>query len=176
MFHIELRQFPHTANRFNLDQAALWAVLEPWVQERVVELGERRWSPQQATLTVLEGPEIPLQRLSMGRGWGTAERSSEDVTEHVLAQARAAVAERAAGPGAQPAPANERVTAPVAGGLAAGVELAGLLGADAARLLAAWGAVAAGAPGLTPSESLALAERRLAETDRPPGSGREGDG
>jgi hypothetical protein len=39
--------------------------------------------------------------------------------------------------------------------------LAGLLGAEAERLLAAWRAVAARTGGLAPSESLALAEREL---------------
>ena len=84
MFHVELRQAPHRVNRFNLDQAGLWALLEPWVRERAVELGERRWSPHQAAITVLEGPEIPLERLTMGRGWGAAERESHDVTQQVL--------------------------------------------------------------------------------------------
>ena len=45
--------------------------------------------------------------------------------------------------------------------LALGVELAALLGPDASRLLAAWREVAARASGLSPSESLALAERQL---------------
>ena len=45
--------------------------------------------------------------------------------------------------------------------LALGVELAALLGPDALRLLAAWRDVAVRASGLSPSESLALAERQL---------------
>jgi hypothetical protein len=187
MFHVELRQFPHNVNRFNLDQAGLWALLEPWVQERTVELGERRWSPQQATIKVIEGPEIPVRQLTMGRGWRAAQRQGTDATERVLAQARDAVAAGAgaahagagagaAGPGGA-APGAPQSSAPApAGGLAAGVQLAGLLGADAVRLLAAWGEVAAGTSGLAPSESLALAERRLAGADGPPPSGGHGDG
>lgn len=201
MFHLELRQFPHTVNRFNLDEAGLWAVLEPWVRERPVELGERRWSPHQATIKVIEGPEIPLQHLTMGRGWRAAERGGENVTEHVLAQARAAVAAAAApGPAvsapAEPVPAEPAPTGGAAdsaaaghpgaapltpagagaadlasGALAAGVELAQLLGSDSARLLAAWGEVVSTTRGLSPSESLALAERRLADGEAAASSG-----
>jgi hypothetical protein len=53
------------------------------------------------------------------------------------------------------------VEGPEADQLALGVELASLLGPDASRLLAAWREVAARASGLSPSESLALAERQL---------------
>jgi hypothetical protein len=183
MFHIELRQFPHNVNRFNLDQAGLWAVLEPWVRDQAVELGDRRWSPLQTTIKVIEGPEIPLDQLTMGRGWRAAEREGEDVTDYVLAQAREAVASASPGTTAQaagmahaPAAAVQTPAASSPGGLAAGVELAGLLGADAVRLLAAWSEIAARAPALAPSESLALAERSLAESDAPPAAGETGGG
>jgi hypothetical protein len=53
------------------------------------------------------------------------------------------------------------VEGPEADQLGIGVELAALLGPDATRLLAAWREVAARASGLSPSESLALAERQL---------------
>ena len=172
MFHLELRQSPHKVNRFNLDQAGLWALLEPWVHEQVVELGERRWSPHEATITVLEGPEIPLGRLTMGRGWRAAERESRDVTQHVLAQARAATTSAAAGAAGAAAAA-----APAAGAdLAAGVQLAALLGPDAVRLLGTWSEVAATTSGLTPSETLALAERNLADGGGARSSGGAGGG
>jgi hypothetical protein len=65
-----------------------------------------------------------------------------------------------------PSPAVSRGGAGAAGDpLALGVELAGLLGADPARLLAAWRGVAARSSGLAPSESLALAERELGRED-----------
>jgi hypothetical protein len=98
MFHIELRQFPHNLCRFNLEERELYAtVVEPWARERWIELGERKWSPHQAKLTVLEGPRIPVEQLSMGRGWRNAQRQSEDVTMRVLAAvtANAVVPERA---------------------------------------------------------------------------------
>ncbi len=56
MYHVELRQFPHNMCRFNLTDAELRAIVEPWAREQVVDFGERKWSPQTATLTILEGP------------------------------------------------------------------------------------------------------------------------
>ncbi len=172
MYHVELRQFPHNLSRFNLGQRELEAILIPWAREQVVELGERKWSPHQARLTVLEGPQLSVQEISMGRGWRTAERRSEDVTERVLAQVREALAaaEAAAAPptpaavgvAGAAAPAAPGPEAPIADPLALGVQLASLLGGDPTRLLGAWREIAARSPGLTPSESLALAEREIA--------------
>jgi hypothetical protein len=172
VFHVELRQFPHSFNAFNVDDAGLWAIVEPWVNDRVFEAGEERWNPRAGTILILEGPHIPVEELSMGRGWPTAVRESEDVTERVLEHAR----DVAAGMHAEALGVEQgHVEAPVtqsrdrgsddaASGdaLALGVALATLLGADAERLLAAWREVAARAQGLAPSEALALAERELA--------------
>jgi hypothetical protein len=159
MYHLELRQFPHNLNRFNLDGRELGAVVNPWVREQVVDIGERKWSPHQARLTILEGPELSLQELSLGRGWRAAERQSKDVTDRVLAEATEArdLAARAAAEA--PAPAADGL---LADPLALGAQLASLLGGDPTRLLAAWRDVVARAPGLSPSESLALAERQIA--------------
>jgi hypothetical protein len=177
MYHVELRQFPRNLSRFNLGQGELEAILIPWAREQVVELGEGKWSPYQARLTVLEGPQLSVQEISMGRGWRTAERRSEDVTERVLAQVRAALAAAdaaappaasapagAAGPSAPAAsaPAAAAPGPPIADPLALGVQLASLLGGHPTRLLSAWREIAARAPELTPSESLALAEREIA--------------
>jgi hypothetical protein len=171
VYHLELRQFPRRVQRFNLDGPAVGEIVLPWVQERVVELGEHKWSPHQATITILEGAELSLDRVSMGRGWRAAERECEDVTDRVLAEARRAVAGGAAGAavavqaaGAEPAE-PAWLVAPGDSGtdpLAVGVELASLLGSEPSRLLAAWRAVAERSGGLTPSETLALAERELA--------------
>ena len=67
------------------------AVLLAWAQERVFELADQKWNPQTAEMTVLEGPEIPVSGLSMGRGWPTALREGQDVTARVLAEAREAI-------------------------------------------------------------------------------------
>jgi hypothetical protein len=165
MYHVELRHFPHNMARFNLTEAELMAIVEPWVRDQMVEFGERKWSPQQAKITIFEGPRMPLDQLTMGRGWRTAERESENVTDAVLAAAGEAVAAQASASApppaapvsAQPPPENGALADP----LALGVQLASLLGDDPAGLLAAWREVAARATGLSPSESLALAERQL---------------
>jgi hypothetical protein len=146
MYHVELHQFPHNMSRFNLTDGELDAIVQPWVREQVVDFGERKWSPHQARLTIVEGPRMPLEQLTMGRGWRAAQRQGEDVTERVVAGAREALA------AAAPAPPDP---------LALGVQLASLLGEDPGPLLAAWKQVAARSSGLAPSESLALAERQL---------------
>jgi len=66
MFHVELRQFPHNACAFNLSEAELLQTLViPWSQAQWVSLGERKWNPHQARLTVLEGPHLPVEDLAM---------------------------------------------------------------------------------------------------------------
>jgi hypothetical protein len=187
MYHLEMRQFPHNFSRFNLTDADLRPIVEPWVREKVVVVGERKWSPHQARLTILEGPELSLQELTMGRGWRTALREGEDVTERVLGAATQAAeravaqaAERASSQAAERAAARAAETAssvgaarpagaaaPLGDPLGVGVQIASLLGADPTRLLEAWRAAAASSPGLTPSEALALAEHTL---DTPAGN------
>jgi hypothetical protein len=184
MYHVELRQFPHNMCRFNLSEAELRVIVEPWAREKVVEFGERKWSSQTARITILEGPQIPLEQLTMGRGWRAAQRKSQDVTEAVLACAREALAQQpfapvvagagaASQPPAAPAPGVPAGAAAASPGAAAtplgalvdplalGVQLASLLGDDPGALLAAWKEVAARSGGLSPSESLALAERQV---------------
>jgi type VI protein secretion system component VasK len=149
MYHLELRQSFHNFNHFNVDDGELRALLEPWVRDQAIELGERKWSPHQARLRILEGPQIPLEGLSLGRGWRTAERESRDVTERVIAQAK-----QAAQPWAVQAASDAGLTP--------------LLGGDPAALLAAWRLTAERRPELAPSESLALAEETLCSLDRSP--------
>jgi hypothetical protein len=168
MYHVQLRQFPHNLSRFNLDERELRALLAPWVLEKPLELGERKWSPHQATLTVLEGPHLKLQQLSMGRGWRAAERESEDVTARVVAAASAAMAPGPAGT-ASTEGAAQPGQGPAADALALGVQLASLLGADPARLLEAWRQASVENPGLSPSETLAVAEAALGMPRSSPG-------
>jgi hypothetical protein len=176
MYHIEIRQFPHNMNRFNLSASELGAIVEPWSQERFVDVGERKWNPQTAKLIVLEGPELPFEQLSMGRGWRLAERESEDVTERILSAAaevvaagRAAELQEAARAIAQqpPAPAAPAAAdpAPSIADSEIGDVVFGLLGDNPQRLLGEWRSAAGRAPGLSPSESLALAEHALRTAD-----------
>jgi hypothetical protein len=105
MYHVELRQFPHNFCHFNLTEQALRAtVLDGWARGEWVEVGERKWNSQQANLTVLEGPELPVEQLSMGRGWRNAVRQGTDVTADVLARARSRLG--AAEQGSTPAEAD----------------------------------------------------------------------
>jgi hypothetical protein len=192
MYHIELRQFPHNVCRFNLSAPELGAIVTPWVSEQLVEVGERKWRADQAKLTILEGPRLGMEQLTMGRGWRAAERESEDVTERLLAEAKQALAGQAGAAGVAAAAARPVTTgaAPMAATpagsasqsgtpalvdpLSLGVpadlrSVASLLGENPAALLLAWREIAARTSGLAPSESLALAERDLRAASDGPG-------
>jgi hypothetical protein len=163
VYHVELRQFPHNLCRFNLSEEELVAgVVGPWSREEWIELGERKWSPHQARLTVLEGPHIPVEQLSMGRGWRSAQREGRDVTERVIAAVRAGDAGRAA-----QAPMPVAPTTPDAGMSLAdarmasdslGLELLGVLGGGQSPLAQVWRLAGARFPERPASECLALAE------------------
>lgn len=157
MFHVEMRQFPHNFCSFNIGDEELRAIVDPWVRDRPVDFGERRWSPLEARMKILEGPELSLQQLSMGRGWQAAQRTGEDVTDRVIAAATQAMA--SAGAQGQGAASG---SAAISDPLAFGFQIASLLGSDPMRLLEAWRDAAAGSPSLTPSQTLALAEHNLA--------------
>jgi hypothetical protein len=148
MHHVELRQFPHNTCRFNMAEEELRALIVPWAQGEWVEMGERKWSPHQAKLTVLEGPRLPMEQLRMGRGWRAAQRQGEDVTERVLEAAKATGARAATAGGGT-------------GGEALEGELRPLLGDEPTALLEAWRLLAAADPGRRPSECLAAAERAV---------------
>lgn len=97
MFHIELRQASHHLHRFNIGERELQStVLEPWVAGTPIEMGERVWDPSTGSIVVLEGPEIPIGRLTMGRGWAIAQREGTDVTAQAIAVVRQALAEATA--------------------------------------------------------------------------------
>jgi hypothetical protein len=84
VYHVEIRQFPHNASRFNLTERELLPIVVPWVREEWVELGERKWNVNLAKLTIIEGPQLSMPQLAMGRGWRNAQRQGQDVTERVL--------------------------------------------------------------------------------------------
>ncbi len=191
VYHLELRQFPHNVCRFNLTERELWAtVAERWAQEQWVEVEERKWSPHQAKLTVLQGPRLPLEQLSMGRGWRAAQRDGRDVTARVIAAAKERAGEhRQARPNADGAPsAGSGETAPPPGGAqragsgetpspqggapraqdeglladSLGLELLALLGTERAPLRRVWELAGERHPERTAGERLALAERAVA--------------
>lgn len=160
MFHIELRQFPHNMCHFNMTESELFTqIVDGWAREQWIEMGDRKWNPHQSKLIVLEGPRIPVEQLSMGRGWPTAQRQGEDVTERVIAQAKRA---------SQPVTAQPGVTPSAGAGTTAegpAEQLQALLGGDPVALLQAWRLAAERRPEMVPSEALALAEQTLSSLD-----------
>lgn len=89
MYHLELRQFPHVARVFNLSRDELETqFVRPWIAGTIIEHDDRRWTPERARLLILEGPELRMDELGMGRGWGSASKSSTDVTDAILGAAR----------------------------------------------------------------------------------------
>jgi hypothetical protein len=179
MYHVELRQFPHNFCRFNLTEQELReAILDAWAQGEWVEFGERKWSPHQANLTVLEGPRLPVDQLSMGRGWRNAGRQGQDVTEQLLATARAATAARTGHIDAEVGARAERwspadpaaAQAPAGAGSALDVRLAadslGLealakLGEEPVPLAVVWRLARERYPERPASDCLKLAERAI---------------
>jgi hypothetical protein len=80
------------AREFNLEREELDArVLGPWVRGHAIEVGDRRWSPQRATIEVYEGRALATEEIGMGRGWANVTRTAEDVTGRVLEEAHAAL-------------------------------------------------------------------------------------
>jgi hypothetical protein len=88
-FHVEVSTALRHARAFNLSaEEVRQAVLDPWLSRRTVELGDRKWNPEESELRVLEGPELSNPELSFGQGWANAQRSAEDVTARVLGAAQ----------------------------------------------------------------------------------------
>lgn len=89
MYHLELRQFPHVVRIFNLSREELdTRFVRPWIGGVMVEHDDRRWAPERSRLKILEGPELRADELGLGRGWAIASKSSTDVTDAVIAEAR----------------------------------------------------------------------------------------
>jgi hypothetical protein len=164
VYHVQLRQFPHNLCRFNLGEQELRGmILEDWAQQRWIELGERKWNPQQAKLTILEGSRLRVDQLSMGRGWRAAERNGRDVTEQLLAATRVSL---------QPAPGRSvSATPPPAPpeDLLAdsfGLALLSKLGTGGMRLHAVWELARERYPERSAGQCLVLAEQVVASLRR----------
>jgi hypothetical protein len=119
MFHVEMRMGMHVVREFNLDDRKLYVTfLEPLLSDREFSIEGHDYYPRHTRIVILEGPELPLDQLGMGRGWGNAERTATDVTESVLAKARAHLASHSpasatpTGPAAASAAAQQRAQAP----------------------------------------------------------------
>ena len=90
MFHVELRQFPHQTRAFNLTREEIdERILRPWVAGERLELNDRRWAPDRATLAIYEAPMLAVGDMGLGRGWQNVTRTGKDVTEQLLTESRA---------------------------------------------------------------------------------------
>ncbi|HTT95126.1 MAG TPA: hypothetical protein VMF55_10670 [Solirubrobacterales bacterium] len=84
-FHIEVSTERRHARSFNLTEEELRrTVLDPWLSGRAVLLGDRKWTRDDARLTILEGPELTNQDLAFSQGWSNAQRDATDVTQAVI--------------------------------------------------------------------------------------------
>ncbi len=100
-FHIEITTGINHARAFNLSEAVVQrSIVAPWLDKRPIELGDRKWQPEEAELRILEGPELSNPELSFGNGWSNAERRGEFVTKRLLDEAVQARREGTAGPAA----------------------------------------------------------------------------
>jgi hypothetical protein len=182
VFHVELRADSDRLHRLNLnEQELLESLLEPWVRGESIEMGDHSWSAAAGSILVLEGPEIPVGRLTMGRGWSVAQSEGTDVTGATLDRVREAVTAAAAAgamaavgaPGSQVgvgvlglqlragAPADADVLAD-----ALGLELLRSLRETPMSLLAAWRIAVKRHPQLPIGVSLELAQRAVASLVR----------
>jgi hypothetical protein len=172
VYHVEIRQFPHNACRFNLTERELLPIAVPWAREEWVELGERKWNVNQATLTIVEGPQLSLPQLAMGRGWRNAQRQGQVVTDRVLetlkqapgaaAQAPAASAATGAGEGRPANASAERAAADLdLLGDSLGLEILAALDQGPVTLARVWRLAGARLRDRPSSEGLALGERAI---------------
>lgn len=85
MFHIEISAGLHRARVFNVSREDLVErVVQPWLEDRTIEAGEREWRPRDSSLKILEGPRMENTDLAFGQGWSNAERASKNVTREML--------------------------------------------------------------------------------------------
>jgi glyoxylase I family protein len=103
VFHVELRQFPHTARAFNLTREQVHGrLVVRWLRGEMVELDQQKFAPERAKLKIYEGPKLETADMGMGRGWQNVMRTGVDVTERELkaaaVSARQAVSAQKAAP------------------------------------------------------------------------------
>jgi hypothetical protein len=149
---MELRHFPRQAWSFNLSEQELHALIGPFAGGEVVELGGQKWNPHIAKLTILDGPKLPLQQLSMGRGWRNAQRQLAAARELPGASARAPAA--ADPPGVSSGDRDLHAHS-------LGLGILSLLEQGPAPLSRAWRLAQARFPERSASECLAVGERAV---------------
>jgi hypothetical protein len=91
VYHFELKQGFNVIRQFNLSRPDLERlILVPWSQRNDIELDDKLWIPSRCKLKVLRGPLLEDRDRGLGRGWTTAQRAGEDVTDEMLGATTAA--------------------------------------------------------------------------------------
>ncbi len=86
-FHVEISSGLNHARAFNLEEEEMRRIVERWVSDLTIALGDREWQPRKSSIKILEGPTLGNPELSFGQGWSNAERSSQAVTRELVAAA-----------------------------------------------------------------------------------------
>ncbi len=164
MFHAEMRSGTHVVREFNLDDRALWVrYLAPLLDGREFVREGHEWTPNKTRLMILEGPELRLDQISMGRGWPNAQRSGKDVTGLVLARARELHGRASDAESHTPPLAPEPEPPSVAGARILRERLIGRLGAGPATAEQIEALAAGAMPGADPAALRAACERAVWE-------------
>jgi hypothetical protein len=160
VYHVELRESFHNLCHFNLDSGALGAIVKAWTTDPWVEIEGRKWNTDRAKLKIIEGPELPLDQLTMGRGWRAASRIRSETSLPWRSAARAS-GQGASQEGAAQAVAQQAVPDAALEADSLGLELLSLLADGPAPLYYAWRLAAKRFPERTAGEALMLAERSV---------------
>jgi hypothetical protein len=107
-FHIELRAGKALGRAFNLPESELVErFIGPLLAGRTIFHSDHEWFPEETEVTVIEGPELGIGEIGLGRGWHNAGKTGTDVTQEILTRYRgrggaAATAAAAATAGSRP--------------------------------------------------------------------------
>jgi hypothetical protein len=92
VFHVELKQRPHTTRAFNLTEDELnQRFLGPLRAGQTISYAEREWDPGRTRLTIYEGRALGPEEIGLGRGWQNVVRTGSEVTERMLSGTRGRV-------------------------------------------------------------------------------------
>jgi len=151
VFHVQLRQFPHSARAYNLSRTELeQRFTRPWATGLEVATEDRKWTRDKARMTIYESRPLRTDEIAIGRGWGNVEREGTDVTERELAAVR-------------PGPAAARPRGESLALAAVKDELVSLTGIAPIPVSRAVSLARIAAPGARASERLAVAEQAVWE-------------
>jgi hypothetical protein len=86
VYHVEISQDSTRVRAFNLTAEQVHQrFLTPLRGDRRFVCEDKEFDPSLAALRVLEGPELRIDQLTLGRGWSEAERIGTDVSSQFRA-------------------------------------------------------------------------------------------